>query len=54
MGKEYKKVTITLPEKLLSAYRKLLDKIGINFSTRLAILIDKDMKKMKEAKEKLN
>ncbi len=50
---EYQKVTITLPNQLLKEYREFLDSIGMNLSTRLAILIGNDLKKLRGLKKGL-
>ena len=46
MDKEYQKVTITLPKGLLKDYKKLLEEIGMSLSTRLAKLIEDDLKRL--------
>lgn len=48
MDIEYQKVTITLPKKIQDEYRRLLDKIGISLSKRLSILIEKDLKLLRQ------
>lgn len=44
MDKKYSKLTITLPENLLQEFRGFCEKNGINLSSRIAILIRKDLK----------
>jgi len=51
--KEYQKVTITLPKQLLKEYKEFLDSVGMNLSTRLAILIENDLKKLRGLKKGL-
>lgn len=43
----YKKITITLPEQLDKSFRKILDKQGLYLSTRIAELINRDIKNFK-------
>ena len=42
---KYKKVTITLPEDLLKNYQKYCEDEGMNLSSRIAILLKKDLEK---------
>lgn len=53
MDKEYQKVTITLPKELLQQYKEILDNIGMNLSTRLAILVEDDLKRLRGLKKGL-
>ncbi len=47
MGKqEYKRVTITLPKELLEKYQKYCQQEGMNLSSRIAILLKKDLEKI--------
>jgi len=41
--KLYEKITITLPEKLLSEFKGFCQNNGINLSSRIAILIKEDL-----------
>lgn len=43
MDKEYEKITITLPKKLLKEFRDFCARNAINMSGRIAILIGKDL-----------
>lgn len=43
MGSEYSKLTITLPNALLKEFRNFCEKNGINLSSRIAVLIKKDL-----------
>lgn len=43
MNKNYKKITITLPEDLLVKFKEFCQKNGINLSSRIAILIKEDL-----------
>jgi len=45
MDTTYKKLTITLPERILKEFREFCDKNGINLSSRIAILIKEDLEK---------
>lgn len=45
MNTEYQKLTITLPINLLKEFRKFCENNGINLSSRIAILIKKDLEK---------
>ena len=49
MGKQqrggFKRVTITLPLELLEAYQRFCEKEGMNLSSRIAVLIKKDLEK---------
>ena len=47
---EYQKVTITLPKNLQDDYRKLLEKFGMNLSSRIAVLIQEDYKILSKRK----
>jgi len=42
---EYKRVTITLPKKLLEKYQKHCEEEGMNLSSRIAILLKRDLEK---------
>ena len=42
---EYKRVTITLPTDLLKQYQKYCEEEGMNLSSRIAVLLKKDLKK---------
>ncbi|AJF62605.1 MAG: hypothetical protein QT11_C0001G0462 [archaeon GW2011_AR20] len=41
----FKKVTITLPEDLFKKYQKYCEAEGMNLSSRIAILLKKDLEK---------
>ena len=41
----FKKVTITIPEEILKNYRKYCLEEGMNLSSRIAILLKKDLEK---------
>ena len=47
MGKQkeygFKKVTITLPIEILEAYQRFCEKEGMNLSSRIAVLIKRDL-----------
>ena len=51
MNKEYKKLTITLPEKVLNEFKKFCEANGINLSSRIAILIKEDLEKKNPLKK---
>jgi metal-responsive CopG/Arc/MetJ family transcriptional regulator len=51
MDTSYKKLTITLPEKILKNFRKFCDENGINLSSRIAILIREDLEKKNPLKK---
>lgn len=48
MGSKFKKLTITLPEDLLKKFKKFCDDEGMNLSSRIAILIKKDLVKKRK------
>lgn len=50
---KYKKYTITLPKDTVREYKKFLESIGMNMSSRIAILIKKDIKRVKGLKKGL-
>lgn len=52
MDKEnkYPKVTVTLPSELQQEYKRILESLGMNLSSRLAILIKEDLKRLGKAK----
>jgi len=43
MSKKYDRINITLPEVLLEEFKEFCKKNGINLSSRIAILIKKDL-----------
>jgi metal-responsive CopG/Arc/MetJ family transcriptional regulator len=45
MDKEYERLNITLPKNLLESFREFCEKNGINLSSRISILIKKDLEK---------
>ncbi|PIN77158.1 CopG family transcriptional regulator [Candidatus Woesearchaeota archaeon CG10_big_fil_rev_8_21_14_0_10_34_12] len=45
MDKKYERLNITLPKELLKEFREFCEKNGINLSSRIAILIKKDLEK---------
>ncbi len=45
MDKQYERLNITLPKKLLEDFRKFCENNGINLSSRIAILIKGDLEK---------
>lgn len=45
MDKEYRKLTITLPNWLLEKFKDFCTKNGINLSSRIAVLIEDDLGK---------
>jgi metal-responsive CopG/Arc/MetJ family transcriptional regulator len=51
MDTTYKKLTITLPEKILKKFRKFCDDNGINLSSRIAILIREDLEEKNPLKK---
>jgi len=42
---KYKRVTITLPEDLLRKYQRYCQSEGMNLSSRIAVLLKKDLEK---------
>ncbi len=42
---KYKRVTITLPNELLEEYQKYCEKEGMNLSSRIAVLLKRDLEK---------
>jgi len=44
MNKQYERLNITLPKKLLEEFRNFCELNGINLSSRIAILIKEDLK----------
>lgn len=45
MDKKYERINITLPKEILSNFRDFCEKNGINMSSRISILIKKDLEK---------
>ncbi len=45
MDIEYERVNITLPKKILNEFKEFCQNNGINISSRIAILIKKDLEK---------
>ncbi len=45
MDTKYERLNITLPDKLLNEFKEFCEKNGINLSSRIAILIQKDLEK---------
>jgi metal-responsive CopG/Arc/MetJ family transcriptional regulator len=43
MDKKYDRLNITLPKELLKKFKEFCEKNGINLSSRIAILIKKDL-----------
>ena len=46
----YKKITITLPEKLAKEFKQVSEDNGFNMSGRIAILIKNDLEVLKKQK----
>jgi len=51
METKYPKVTISLPEDILQDYKKFCKINGMNISSRIAILLRKDLREKKERGE---
>lgn len=51
MDKQYERLNITLPKKLLEYFKKFCEANGINFSSRIAILIKDDLEKKNPLKK---
>jgi len=45
MDKQYERLNITLPKKLLVEFKKFCEANGINLSSRIAVLIKGDLEK---------
>lgn len=41
---KYKRVTITLPNEVLEKYQEYCEKEGMNLSSRIAVLLKRDLK----------
>lgn len=51
MDKQYERLNITLPKKLLDDFKKFCEFNGINLSSRIAILIKEDLEKKNPLKK---
>ena len=43
MDKKYERINITLPKTILEKFRNFCEKNGINISSRISVLIKKDL-----------
>ncbi len=51
MDKQYERLNITLPKKLLEEFKKFCKANGISLSSRIAILIREDLEKKNPLKK---
>ncbi|MBU3907124.1 MAG: CopG family transcriptional regulator [Nanoarchaeota archaeon] len=47
MNNKYERLNITLPKEVLEKFREFCEKNGINMSSRISILIKKDLENKK-------
>ena len=50
MDKIYERINITVPKEILKKFRDFCERNGINMSSRISILIKKDIKEKKSLK----
>jgi|TARA_B100001971_G_C17978257_1_gene425953 metal-responsive CopG/Arc/MetJ family transcriptional regulator len=44
MDNKYERITITLPQDVLQKFREFCKRNGINMSSRISLLVEKDLK----------
>jgi len=44
MGTKYERINITLPQDVLEKFREFCKKNGINMSSRISLLVEKDLR----------